>query len=247
MEGRTRLNYGPNDSRTATCTVPEDWRRCTCKALSRIYLENSAIYAAARVIDAHKVAPVAWHGQTRREQLGHCVGHEAERYRQAFDWAIYLSGLLDEDRVRELHDRAVGGFNYRRCHLWVSGGFRHPEPDEIPKLMQVAFRNYVERCRDWPSSARALGLHLDLLTAHPFRDGNGRTARLAAAVVLAQAGFKSTVFTAVEEHFRGGLALYLQILEAYRYAQMCRTRAVAYLVAAMSAAAVREAHISVDG
>ncbi|HZS22032.1 MAG TPA: Fic family protein, partial [Pseudonocardiaceae bacterium] len=223
-----------------TCTVPEDSHRCPCEALPRLRRLHDEIIAAAAVLDRNTAAPVRWTGRSRRELLGYGLDDEADRYRDTFNWCITLSDALTEDRIREIHHRAVGGRQYRTCHLWITNGFRHAEPDEIAKLMRIAFSNYLVRCRDWPSSARALGLHLDILTAHPFRDGNGRTARLAAAIVLVQAGFRSTTFTAVDRYFECEPATYLHILDAYRYAQICRTRTIELLVQGMAEAVERE-------
>lgn len=224
---------------SAACTVPEDWRRCRCDALTGIAAHNSAILAAARIVDGSRVPAERWHGRMRRELLGYGTEDEAVRYKWAFDWAIKLTEPITEDIVGEIHERAVGGRCYRQCHLWVSNGFRHPEPPEIGKLMEVAFYNYAHRCSSWPSPARALGLHLDILTAHPFRDGNGRTARITAAAVLVQAGFRSTVFTSVDRHIESSQHRYLQTLDEYRFTRMCRSRTVELLVAAMRAASPR--------
>jgi hypothetical protein len=226
----------------AACTVPENWRRCGCEALDGIRRAHRRIEAAAAVLDRDLCGPEPWRGRTRREMLGYGVGDEPQRYRAAFDWVVTMRGArgedpLGEELLREIHHRAVGGRRYRTCHLWVSNGFRHAEPDEIPKLLRTAFVNHRERCRDWPSSARALGLHLDIVTAHPFRDGNGRTARLAAALVLVRAGFRSTVFTAIDRHYEREPGVYLRILDGYRYAASCRTRTVQLLVQEMFCAA----------
>ena len=47
----------------------------------------------------------------------------------------------------------------------------------------------------------AASLHLELLIIHPFRDSNGRVARLVSSFVLMRAGYKSTLLAAVEQHF----------------------------------------------
>lgn len=225
--------------RQVACTVPEDWSRCRCDALLDIAAHTTAIIDAAGIIDRKHAAAAPWRGHTRRESLGYGTSEEAARYQRAFDWAIAFTGPVNEDLVIEIHERAVGGRHYRQRHLWVSNGFRHPEPPEIAKLMSVAFRNYTQRCDPWPSPARALGLHLDILTAHPFDDGNGRSARIVAAVVLAQAGFRSTVFTAVDGHFEPFPHRYLEILDAYRFARICRGRTIEGLVDGMRASAAR--------
>src|SRR6185312_15228143 len=44
-----------------------------------------------------------------------------------------------------------------------------------------------------PNHAKVPGLHFDLLTVHPFEDGNGRTARLLQNLHLIREGFASTL------------------------------------------------------
>ena len=71
--------------------------------------------------------------------------------------------------------------------------FRH-----VPRLVDKAF----ERAGDGmePPLLAAARLNLELFLIHPFGDGNGRAIRLLTAAMLLNAGFKSTLFTAVEQH-----------------------------------------------
>jgi hypothetical protein len=66
-----------------------------------------------------------------------------------------------------------------------------------------------------PASLLAAHAHLELVQIHPFPDGNGRTARLVAAYILMRSGFRSTLFTSVEQHCVSDPLAYLQVLRAY--------------------------------
>jgi CheY-like chemotaxis protein len=58
-----------------------------------------------------------------------------------------------------------------------------------------------------PLAVVAARLHLRLVRVHPFRDGNGRTARLASTLLLVRGGVRSTLLMAVEQHSTGILQL----------------------------------------
>jgi hypothetical protein len=80
----------------------------------------------------------------------------------------------------------------------------------------------------------AAELHLDLLTIHPFPDGNGRTARTMEAAELARAGFRSTIFTAVDQRFEVSPRMYVELLDAFGRARICRSACVAGMLIAMA-------------
>ncbi|HEY5360683.1 MAG TPA: Fic family protein [Streptosporangiaceae bacterium] len=229
------------DPRPPGCRTPEDSARCRCGAEDRIAQLGEIIDNAARVIDAKLAHPARWRGQTRRALLGYCVGDEATRYRETFNWVVTTDEPVSEDYLIELHQRAVGWRDYRTCHLWVDYGYRHPEPEEIPRLLGLAFDRLNDAGSMWPAAALALGLHLDLVTAHPFSDGNGRTARLAASSILASHGYKSTLMTAVEQFFHLAPRRYLELLDHYRFARACRMRTIEQLLIAMAASSAAAA------
>ena len=233
--------------RQPRCRTPEDSARCSCGAGDRVLELCQAIDDSARVVDSGLPRPARWRGQLRRELLGHCAGTEAIRYRDAFDWVVSSREPATEDHTIELHERAVGWRDYRTCHLWVDDGYRHPGPEEIPKLMRLTFARLNGADSAWPVPALALSLHLDLLTAHPFTDGNGRTARLAATSVLVRQGYKSTLLTAVEQFFHRAPRGYLESLDHYRFARACRTRTIEQLLVAMAASSAGAAWARANG
>jgi Fic family protein len=52
---------------------------------------------------------------------------------------------------------------------------------------------------DVPPMVRAALAHVWLAAVHPFQDGNGRTARITASLVMYRAGFRLPQFTSLEE------------------------------------------------
>lgn len=69
---------------------------------------------------------------------------------------------------------------------------------DVGRLVEMAF----DRAHDGvePPLLAAARLNLELFLIHPFGDGNGRAIRLLVSAMLLNAGYKSTLFTAVEQH-----------------------------------------------
>jgi Fic family protein len=83
--------------------------------------------------------------------------------------------------IRTLHRAVVGDEEYSR----------HVPPNhlKVPHLMDEMIASYeASRAAEHPI-ATAAKLHLDLVSIHPFVDGNGRTARLFGNLELIRCGF----------------------------------------------------------
>lgn len=87
-----------------------------------------------------------------------------------------------------------------------------PEYSEIPGLLDELVE-YVNTTDDHPLIVAAV-VHYQLVTIHPFEDGNGRTARLLSGYILDLNGFGFNGIGSLEEYFA------LDIDEYYRSLQM---------------------------
>ena len=224
----------------ATCIPECDLAgRSACCCETRIYrddllrqLENQQL-----VVDSCLTRPARWRGPLRRDLYTHGVRGERERYAQAFDeltaYALANKDLqIDSSMLCETHDRAVGGRVFRKGSL-CAGRHDHvfPEPEEVPDLLGQLFER-LRRPDMHPVVAATLA-HLDLLTIHPFRDGNGRTARLLASVLLVRAGFRSSLFTAVEQFYHCAPTAYIATLDDFDAGRICHENCIARFVHAM--------------
>ena len=113
--------------------------------------------------------------------------------------------LLSEELIKEAHFTITTGVNdadispgrYRTTSVQVGnkahGGTYVPPKihEDIKTLMQefVAWINGEELLQTDPVIRAALA-HYHLAKIHPFRDGNGRTARMIEAMILASAGYR---------------------------------------------------------
>lgn len=84
--------------------------------------------------------------------------------------------------------------------------FRPPDPEAVPGLVDEA----CERMESGhPHPAISSGwIHVATAAIHPFRDGNGRAARVCASLAMYRGGFKLPEFTSLEEWWGHHLAEY---------------------------------------
>ncbi len=162
------------------------------------------IEAQRLVVDAHLTGPANWRGPLRREGRRGPQPKERARYAKTFDrlGAAVMTGTVpsfDAEWLRELHAGVFGGDGtYRRRGARVGGFTTTARAPAVPRLVDAALARAVDG-EEEPVLA-ATRLQMELLLIHPWSDGNGRTARMAASALLMAHGFCSTLFTAVEQH-----------------------------------------------
>lgn len=116
-----------------------------------------------------------------------------------------LTHRFTAEDIRAMHGRWLGGIygwagEYRSVNV-SRGGFLFAAADQIPRLMgEFGRRELAEETpcagMDEPRLIRALArTHAELVLIHPFRDGNGRCARLLAYLMAVQAGLPSLDFS----------------------------------------------------
>jgi Fic family protein len=160
---------------------------------------------------------------------------EVINYRQVLTWIDELSlaakktsndKLLSAETLKTLHALTMQGLleaaqtgEYRRQQVIVRGAkdggvvFRPPVSAEVPFLVTEFF--------EWLNSPEALSLHpifragiahYHLVYIHPFIEGNGRTARAMASLVLQQASYDFKKFFSLEQYFDSDVDKYYQAL-----------------------------------
>jgi Fic family protein len=129
----------------------------------------------------------------------------------------------DPEMIVGLHDRvlagnwAAGAGRFREGPAHVVDGrtgdprFEAPPPDLVPGLVARACQRMEE---GHPHAAIAAAwIHVTLAGIHPFRDGNGRAARVLASLGMYRAGFKLPEFTSLEEWWGRHLRAYYAAFE----------------------------------
>lgn len=121
--------------------------------------------------------------------------------------------------------------------------FRPPVNKELPQLMQ----DYVQ----WLNSDKARKLdpvvmagvaHYEFVRIHPFVDGNGRTTRVLAALILLIRGFDTKRFFCLDDYYEMDRIEYYQTLKTVDPQKRDLTKWLEYFAegVAVSSAAVRE-------
>ncbi|MEU4161085.1 Fic family protein [Actinoplanes sp. NPDC026670] len=120
-----------------------------------------------------------------------------------FDYSETALSLLHFMITRYQPTKRPG--RYRAGGIFVSSAdpldpmYTGPDADSVPGLMGELVDWLRDGDIDAPSYARAAMAHLNLVAIHPWRDGNGRTARALHALVLARTGELAPEFSSIEE------------------------------------------------
>lgn len=177
-------------------------------------------------------------------------------------------GIIDEEIIKNIHhlltkntledDEDCGVYRCERKKYVVVGNrltgeisFRPPSNEELPKLM----KDFIE----WLNSDRAGKLdpvvlagiaHYEFVRIHPFVDGNGRTGRVIAALLLRVRGFDTKQFFCLDDYYDMDRREYYQALRSIDPVKRELTGWLEYFVegVAVSISTVRErvAHLSIE-
>lgn len=92
--------------------------------------------------------------------------------------------------------------------------FRPPETEEVPQLIEDFLEWFNSPLMDELDPVIAAGLtHYELVRIHPFVDGNGRTARIMATMVLYKRGFDLKRFFALDDYYDHDRNSYYEALQ----------------------------------
>ncbi len=126
------------------------------------------------------------------EAIGHSEAFDL-LYKLAERQEITESDILDLHRLFYYRIDAKTAGKYRERNVIITGtDFMPPAPPAIPLAMKD-FIGDLPSLHSLHQVEYAAMLHLQLVTIHPFIDGNGRTARLLMNLALLQAGYPITI------------------------------------------------------
>ncbi len=113
---------------------------------------------------------------------------EVKNMKKCVDLLFKLKPEIDEKLVLKLHSVEMDGIlaeagHYRKVDVRV-GNYICPRHEEVPLLMQRFFEWYSAAKKSLHPFELAALAHLRFVRIHPFRDGNGRMARLLMNLVL---------------------------------------------------------------
>jgi Fic family protein len=131
--------------------------------------------------------------------------------RPDFEWSQELLRRLNAVVTEGLEDDERG--EYRQQAVTVGGVFAPPEYGRLPALMaQLVEWLRTEDCTH--PLIRAGLTHLNVVSIHPWVNGNGRTARVAGSLMLMRCGVGSPELLNVESEIRANTHRYMSVLQA---------------------------------
>lgn len=185
---------------------------------------------------------------------------EVRNHFRALEWMEALAerrGAITEPAIKRLHGLVMHGRNkpspYRTVQNVIrdsaSGGivYMPPQAADVPVLMRdlVAWINGALERGDLPAPIVAALAHYQFATIHPYLDGNGRTARLLASLIVRKAGYGLKGIYSLDEYYAKNLSAYYGALTvgAHNYydgrAEADVSAFVEYFCAGMADAFVR--------
>lgn len=127
-------------------------------------------------------------------------------------------GVMAADPSFRWLDRVILDLHFDACYferdkdpgLWRTGeiavtgsggqiDYRGPPGEEVSQLMDEVIE-WLAADEDDDVIVRAALAHLNVVSVHPFRDGNGRVSRIIQSLVLAREGMVSPEFSSIEEY-----------------------------------------------
>jgi Fic family protein len=160
---------------------------------------------------------------------------------------------ITEQTIKHLHALVVQDIlpesecgHYRRVPVVVgipaTGKvvYRPPAWEEVPRLMaeMVAWLNTPEATTLMPVLQAGIA-HYEFVRIHPFTDGNGRTARALATLILAQRDFDTKRFFALDEYYNRDRASYYEALRSVEPPSRDMTEWLEYFVQGIAVEMVR--------
>ena len=149
-------------------------------------------------------------------------------YREAMTFVLQLADdphfVYDASLIRSLHymmmqyDLSMQPGRWRSGPVFVrderTGDIVYEGPDaiELPELMDELVAELRAQDPALPAVIRGAMAHLNLVMIHPFRDGNGRMARVLQALVLAREGMLEPAFVSIEEYLGRNTDAYYAVL-----------------------------------
>jgi Fic family protein len=154
---------------------------------------------------------------------------EIVAYRRVLTYVLNVATepafVIDEVVLRSMHfmllehDLTKSPGRYRTSGVYVRDDrtettvYEGPSFEIVPDLMRALSGSLTTPAHDDPL-VRAAMAHLNLVMIHPFRDGNGRMARVLQTMVLAQDQVVEPTFSSIEEWLGSNTQDYYEVLAA---------------------------------
>lgn len=175
-------------------------------AYSSTMVENASI-PEEEMEEIAKLAPIASIPESRLDVVN---------YAKALEFADFIGDseiTVDEAVIRQIHwhlmkdvrDSHIKPGQYRTGPNWIEHqGVKVYDPPfhvEVPILMRE-FSDWLKAGENVNPVIKAGIAHIHLVAIHPFVDGNGRTARLLAVLLLRKSGYGFRKLLSLDSHYQ---------------------------------------------
>ena len=194
----------------------------------------------ARFSSAHTSTAIEGHGLESQQAL-HVLVHgpdddqpdeiatanTALAYELIRQLAPDASLVIDQGLIRTLNSillRGLPGLAAERRGKYRPGGalivdattrqvrYKPPPPEWVPELMQHVVGGLSTWIEEDPPPVAAAKAHFALISIHPFEDGNGRTARLLADLILEKSNWSVDGMLSINQYILGNRQDYYDVL-----------------------------------
>jgi len=120
---------------------------------------------------------------------------------ESFGWHAELISAIHHRVLAGAYSRGAGRF--RTGQNWLTNSasgdrvYLPPTADVVPRAIAEVC-TWMDEAAE-PAALKAAIVHVSLAGIHPFVDGNGRTARIAASLAMYRGGYRLPQFTSLEE------------------------------------------------
>ena len=209
MAVRERLDRWENGARRDADLGPGSWRMLAVWPTAR-----DAAISGSTGIEGNPLAP----GQVEEVLAGAAVDADADHIREVenynralnlardaaarpgFVWSREVIHLINANIMEGLPRDTHGNYRGPGEDVFV-GIFTGPSPLVVRVLMDELIE-WLRGADRTPPLLRSALLHLNIIAIHPFNDGNGRTARILAAMELVRDGIRSPELISIESYLR---------------------------------------------
>jgi Fic family protein len=131
------------------------------------------------------------------EAIGHSQAYDL-LYKLAKNHEIKEKDILKLHKLFYYHIDIKNAGRYRKQQVFITGTeFIPPAPNQVPGFMKKFIDDIPSMRQKFHPVEFAAFLHKELVSIHPFVDGNGRTARLVMNLALLQNGYVVTIIPPV--------------------------------------------------
>jgi len=146
---------------------------------------------------------------------------------------LHIHKLLTQNTLENASDCGVYRTRYVVVGNRLTGEviFRPPLNEDVPKLMKalIAWINSPDAQTIDPIIEAGIA-HYEFVRIHPFVDGNGRTARVLATLILYLRGFDAKQFFCLDDYYDSDRPAYYRILQSVNQKTLDLTNWLEYFV-----------------